>query len=183
MPSLPVVRSPFEELNKVEDDTLLHPTIMSQAINVLMGSVQVNREFDIPYLAGYSYDRGVIYIDRYMPELEMKNDDDEVVLLDRFLILHETTEKALIDSWRLQYQHAHQIALRVEQSAVIAAGLNWEAYDALMMKHIKARDEQPIRKVPNNLDLTPYVDEGNVPLLQKMYKAMVPGIQPKRTDD
>ena len=84
----------------------------------------------------------------------------------------------MIDAWRLQYQHAHQIALRVEQSAVEAAGLEWDKYDALMMKHIKEIDGGPIRKVPNNLDLTPYIDEGNVEMLQKMYRAMAPGIKP-----
>ena len=88
---------------------------------------EFDRDHDIPYLAGYSWDGKTVYIDRHMPPSFRYRGRD--IDTDRFLILHEEVEKTLIDQLSLHYLHAHQIATRAEQAAVRAAGIEWRAYD------------------------------------------------------
>ena len=52
--------------------------------------VRISREFDIPYLAGYSRDGKTIYIDRHMPK--WFTFQSRRINTDRFLILHEAVE-------------------------------------------------------------------------------------------
>src|SRR5947209_18839599 len=88
---------------------------------------RISRDYDIPYVAGYSVDGRTIFIDRHMPKsLAVAG---RRVGTDRFIALHEIIEKALLDQLRLHYLHAHQIALRTEQAAIRAAGIPWRAYD------------------------------------------------------
>src|SRR6476620_5830014 len=96
--------------------------------------VKLDRRHDIPYLAGYSRDGKTIYIDRHMPK--WFTFQSRRINTDRFLILHEAVEKALIDHLGLRYLHAHQIATRAEQAAVRASGLTWQAYDRFMRKFV-----------------------------------------------
>ena len=77
------------------------------------------------------------------------------------------------DAWGLHYQHAHQIALRAEEAAVRAAGIEWRDYDRFMQQWIKRADSNKITKVPADLDLTPYLDENETELIKAMQKAMV----------
>jgi hypothetical protein len=51
----------------------------------------LDRDHDIPYLAGYSRDGKTIYIDRPMPPSFRYRGRD--IDTDRFLILHEEVEK------------------------------------------------------------------------------------------
>src|SRR3954453_15616383 len=87
---------------------------------------RISREYDIPYVAGYSVDGRTIFIDRHMPKSLAVG--GRRVDTDRFIALHEIVEKALLDQLRLHYLHAHQIALRTEQAAVRAAGIRWQTY-------------------------------------------------------
>jgi hypothetical protein len=89
----------------------------------------VNRNYDIPYIAGYSQDGRTVFIDRHLPQTFrwlMKT-----VRVEPFLVTHEIVEKALLDELRLQYLHAHQIALRIERNAVKAAGVSWRVYQTI----------------------------------------------------
>lgn len=153
------------------NDTLVNADMLCQSVDELLTKTHLDRAHDIPYLAGYSVDRGKIYIDRHLEKnfvdhLGRKHD------VDRFLILHEAVEKALIDSWALHYQHAHQIALRAEEAAVRAAGILWHDYDAFMQQWIKRADSGKVTRVPRDLDLTPYVDERDDELIAVMRGAM-----------
>ena len=97
--------------------------MMERALDAILRRVKkLDRDHDIPYLAGYSSDGKTIYIDRHMPK-SLKY-QGRVVDTDRFLILHEEVEKTLIDQLNLHYLHAHQIATRAEQAAVRAAGIS-----------------------------------------------------------
>src|SRR6202007_2766169 len=118
---------------------------------------KLDRDHDIPYLAGYSRDGRTIYIDRHMPTSFQYR--DRQIETDRFLILHEEVEKTLIDQLGLHYLHAHQIATRAEEAAVHAAGIAWEAYDAFMQKYVKDIGDERLTKVPADLDTKPYRDE------------------------
>ena len=91
--------------------------MMDRALDAVVRRVKdLDRKHDIPYLAGYSQDGKIIYIDRHMPETMKYGGRD--IDTDRFLILHEEVEKTLIDQLDLHYLHAHQIATRAEQAAV-----------------------------------------------------------------
>ena len=148
------------------DDTKISGPIIEQANRAVLKRVKVNRRFDVPYLAGYSEDGRTIYIDCDLPKTF--SDGGKRFPAHPFVILHESVEKALVDQLGLVYQHAHQIALRVEQAAVRDAGASWRKYDAFMQKYIKLAEERPDLRLPPDLDLKPYRDEHDAPLLRRM---------------
>jgi hypothetical protein len=156
--------------------------MLDRALDAIVRRVKhLDRDHDIPYLAGYSQDGKTIYIDRHMPKM-MKLRGKEIDT-DRFLILHEEVEKTLIDQLNLHYLHAHQIATRAEEAAVRAAGVKWRDYDRFMQKYVKHIGDERLTKVPEDLDLKPYRDEHDFELLQRMLdcfdKKKVPkGIDP-----
>ena len=154
------------------NDTLVNSNMLCAAVHELVKNIHLDRDHDIPYLAGYNVKRTKIYIDRHL-EKSFKDHTGKHHEVDKFLILHEATEKALIDTCRLHYQHAHQIALRAEEAAVRAAGLLWHDYDAFMQQWIKRADSVNISRVPADLDLTPYLDENDNELIKVMQRAMV----------
>ena len=154
------------------NDTLVSHQMLCHAVDDIVKRVHLSRDYDIPYLAGYSVDRKTIYIDRHL-EKQFTDHLGRQHNVDPFLILHETTEKAMIDSWGLRYQYAHQIALRAEEAAVRAAGILWHDYDRFMQQWIKTADSGKISKVPANLDLTPYLDENDADLIKAMQRVMV----------
>ena len=141
------------------------------------GGRNLDRQHDIPYLAGYSNDGKTIYIDRHMPRT-MKFRGREIDT-DRFLILHEEVEKTLIDQLNLHYLHAHQIACRAEEAAVRAAGVLWRDYDRFMQKHVKTIGDERLTKVPADLDLKPYRDEHDFDPLKRMHEAVERGQTPR----
>lgn len=147
--------------------------MLDRAMDAILRRVTLDRQHDIPYLAGYSLDGKTIFIDRHLPtELRI---GERMVPTDRYLILHEAVEKSLIDQLGLHYQHAHQIALRVEQAAVAADGIPWQPYDIAMQAHIKAGGAEPLAKIPVDLDRKPYRDEHDRDLLRRMDQALAPG--------
>ena len=145
----------------IEDDVLL------DAVKAIRRRVRVvNRDYDIPYIAGYSRDGHTVFIDRHLPKSFrwlMKT-----VRVEPFLLTHEIVEKALLDELRLHYLHAHQIAQRAERDAVKAAGVSWGAYQRFMKQHEKPIEEEKLVKVPAELDLTPYRDEKDFALLRRL---------------
>lgn len=158
--------------HKYVNDTLVSSQMLGKAVDEILKRIHLDRDHDIPYLAGYNVKRTRIYIDRHLEKsfVDHRGHSHQV---DRFLILHEATEKALIDCWNLHYQHAHQIALRAEEAAVRAAGIEWRDYDRFMQQWIKRADSDKVTKVPADLDLTPYLDENDGELIKAMQRAMV----------
>ena len=152
--------------------------MLDRALDAIVRRVEkLDREHDIPYLAGYSNDGKTIYIDRHMPRL-MKYRGREIDT-DRFLILHEEVEKTLIDQLHLHYLHAHQIATRAEEAAVRAAGVLWRDYDRFMQKYVKRIGDERLTNVPDDLDTKPYRDEHDDDLLQRMLDCIEKGNVPK----
>ena len=128
----------------------------------------IDRSYDIPYIAGYSEDGHTVFIDRHLPRSFrwlMKT-----VRVEPFLLTHEIVEKALLDELRLHYLHAHQIAVRAERDAVKAAGVSWWAYQSFMKKHEREIEEETLVKVPASLDLTPYRDQKDFALLERLVR-------------
>ena len=147
----------------VEDDVLL------DVVRAIRRRVRiVSREYDIPYIAGYSVDGHTVFIDRHLPRSFrwlMKT-----VRVEPFLLTHEIVEKALLDELRLHYLHAHQIVVRAERDAVKAAGVPWWVYQRFMKQHEKSIEEEKLIKVPTNLDLTPYRDQKDFALLRRLVR-------------
>lgn len=134
------------------------------------------RDWDIPYLAGYSKDGGTIYIDRDLKRWQWLG---KSVNTDRFLFLHEKIEKSIIDALaelqgrELQellillrmlhrddevYYHAHGVATCGEEYGVKLqygeSGL--KSYNRFMDSQIKRAEDENLRRVPPDLDMTPY---------------------------
>lgn len=148
--------------------------MLERALDAILRRVKkLDRNHDIPYLAGYSKDGKTIYIDRHLPpSFKYKGRTIEV---DRFLIMHEEVEKTLIDQLDLHYLHAHQIATRAEEAAIRAARISWRAYDRFMQKYVKVDGDERLTKVPRDLDLKPYRDEHDWDLMRRMEKAIASG--------
>jgi len=147
--------------------------MMEKAMRSIVARVRLERSYDIPYLAGYSLDGHTIFIDRHMPKSFVYR--GRRVFTDRFLIVHEAVEKSLIQLLGMHYLTSHQIALHAEQAAVRAEGIQWDAYNEFMEKYIKVIGDEKLSKVPDNLDLTPYVDFHDTAELKQMRANMVPG--------
>lgn len=150
---------------------LISKEMTDHALRALRARAKLNRDYDIPYLAGYSVDGHTIFIDRHMPKSFVYK--KRRVLTDRFLIMHEGVEKSLIQLFGMHYLHAHQIALHAEQAAVRGEGIEWKAYDDFMQQYIKTIEDERLTRVPANLDLTPYIDFHDTALIKQMRKKMV----------
>jgi hypothetical protein len=134
------------------------------------------KDWDIPYLAGYSKDGHTIYIDRDLSDWTYEN---KTIDPDRFLKLHEEVEKSVIDAIQqakdhdLQvllaclrmkspkdeiYYHCHGVATCAELYAVeLAFGkVGLASYNKFMKSQVKRAEDERIRRVPVALDMTPY---------------------------
>lgn len=159
------------KFKKGKDDWHINDGILHDAVKAIHKSVKVNTTHDVPYVAGYDKTKHIVYIDNKQP-LEAKL-NGKMVDIEKYLVLHEVIEKALINYSNLKYQHAHQIALRMEKEAVENDGLNWEEYNNFFEKWIKTIGEEKIKNPPENLDLTPYKDEHDEKLLKNLKEAHI----------
>jgi hypothetical protein len=170
--------APHEKLKA--PDWYVSALMLDRALDAILRRVKkLDREHDIPYLAGYSQDGKTIYIDRHLPKSFTFR--GRTIEVDRFLILHEEVEKTLIDQLGLHYLHAHQIATRAEEAAVNAQRVTWKAYDRFMQKYVKSVGDERLRKVPADLDLKPYRDYHDYELMQRMEQHLdqTPGLDAK----
>ena len=78
--------------------------------------------------------------------------------------------KALIDALHWGYDHAHAVATAAERRAVMQGGLIWKSYQEAYRPYIKADEHEKLKRVPADLDLTPYL--GDHDLLARLKKAM-----------
>jgi hypothetical protein len=114
---------------------------------------------------------GTIYlIHKIGRDMRSRGEGRILIRVEPFLLTHEIVEKALLDELRLHYLHAHQIAVRAERDAVKAAGISWGAYQSFMKKHEKPIEEEKLIRVPPDRDLTPYRDEKDFGLLERMVR-------------
>jgi len=162
-------------------DTYVSSLMLDRALDAIARRVgAIDREHDIPYLAGYSLDGRRIYIDRHLPPTFRYRGRD--VAVDRYLLLHEEVEKTLIDQLHLHYQHAHQIATRAEEAAVRADGISWRAYDRFMQQYVKEMGDERLTRLPDDLDLKPYRDEHDDDLMRRMAAAAADPRHPAHAD-
>jgi hypothetical protein len=165
-------------------DWYISSLMLDRALDAILRRVKnLDRNHDIPYLAGYSQDGKTIYIDRHLPKTFTFR--GRTIDVDRFLILHEEVEKTLIDQLGLHYLHAHQIATRAEEAAVHAHRVTWKAYDRFMQKYVKAIGDERLTKIPDDLDLKPYRDYHDYDLLRQMEQHMerIKGAEAKEKEE
>jgi hypothetical protein len=156
-----------KEVRHVTED-IDGPTL-SDVVKAIRRRVRkVSRDYDIPYIAGYSVDGKTVFIDRHLPRTFRWV--LQTVRVEPFILVHEVIEKALLDELRLHYLHAHQIALRAEHDAVTSAGIPWWAYQHFMKKHEKEISEEHVERVPATLDLTPYRDTKDFGILHRLVR-------------
>jgi len=118
--------------------------------------VVINRDYEIPGIAGSSADGNTVYIDRRIPKtLRLSNGKD--MKLDHPLAVHELTEKVLVDRFGLAYDHAHYIAYAAERRAVELAGDIWSEYDDFMMKLINECYDWEYTDLPPDYDVYPHI--------------------------
>lgn len=143
--------------------------MLDRALDSVLRRVRIDRRHDVPYLAGYSKDGKTIYIDRRLPEHFTYR--GRQVSTSRYLVLHESVEKVLIDELNLHYQHAHQIATQAEEAAVRADKVSWKTYERFMQRYVEKAEQEPLTRVPPDLDLTPYRDEHDEARLARLQSA------------
>jgi hypothetical protein len=154
----------------VPDKAISH-TDIDEAIKALAGRVDINNKYWIPYLAGYSKDwsHPCVYINSTFPDT--LNVDGKTMRPWRYLLIHESVEKCLMDELGLPYAIAHTFATAAERTAVEADGFSWNAYATALHKPInQARNNKDEKPVPPDLDERPYREEKD-PILSKMTSA------------
>lgn len=142
---------------------------LDDVVATILKDVKLDRDHDCPYVAGYSNNGKIIYIDHQMPKgFPYKG---KMIETDRYLIVHESVERNLeAGPPKLKYLLAHQIAYRTERDCVIVDGIPWNLYDQFMMKQVKligGRASYP--NCPKDLDLEPYRDSKDRATLRKMH--------------
>ena len=143
---------------------------LDEAMQAVDAARPIDRSWDIPYVAGYSSDMSVIFIDRKMPPTWVYK--GRSIDTDKYLQLHESVEDALMNTLGLSYQFGHQLALRCERAAVEADKVSWDVYDAYMQTWIaKLGHERPM-SCPPNLDLRPYEAEHDTKVIAMIKAAM-----------
>lgn len=150
--------------------------LKNSEVKQLLWRVQdVNTDYDLPYLGGYSENGETVYIDRHLPQELTYEEDGHIKTFNphQFITMHERFEKAVMDALGWSYAHAHQAATGYERRGVLAAGLMWKPYNNCVEKYVKVDEHEKLVKVPGNLDMKPYyappVDRA---LIARMEKAM-----------
>ena len=77
--------------HKNVNDTLVNSHMLCKSVDEILTRIHLDRDHDIPYLAGYSVDRKKIYIDRHL-EKSFVDHNGHKHDVDRFLILHEAAD-------------------------------------------------------------------------------------------
>ena len=114
------------------------------------------RNYQVPYLAGYSKDGQTVYIDCRLPKM-LTLKDGRRIETDKYLYVHETTEKMLEDKMGYKYPYAHEMATAAERKAVVNDGICWKEYQTYMLAEVK-KLHAITDAVPKNLDTKPEHD-------------------------
>ena len=118
-------------------------------------SPKINREFDVPYLAGSSNDGRTVYIDKRVPhELVVKGKSFDPAPA---LAAHELAEHSAMMKGK-SYVAAHrEDGLPAERKVVEASGVDWLAYQEQMHKLAEnVTEPEKAKNPPPDLYLKPY---------------------------
>ena len=118
--------------------------------------MQISRKYQVSNLAGSSRDGQRVYINSLLPEC-MTLKDGRVVYTDKYLAMHEMSEKIFMDVFGYKYDYAHELATKMEREAVEADGVPWKEYQEYMLKMVK-KLHTITGEEPPDLDLEPEID-------------------------
>src|SRR5215213_3089078 len=86
------------EVRHVSED--IDDAVLADVVKAIRRRVTtVSRDYDIPYIAGYSRDGKTVFIDRHLPRTFRWF--LTTVRVEPFVLVHEIVEKALLDELRL----------------------------------------------------------------------------------
>lgn len=132
----------------------------SQVMDGYYKGWDLNRDYDIPYLGGYSVDGKTIYLDRHLPEKVSFEQDGRQYSFDpsQTIPYHERFEKAIMDTLGWSYAHAHRAANANERRHVMSMGLPWPEYQKSLEPYIKGDEHEKLKKIPSDLDMRLYYE-------------------------
>ena len=119
-------------------------------------NIKINTKYEIPYLAGYSLNGMIIYIDRRLSRWLTLKDGSKIDLF-KYLIIHELYEKYMEDMRGYKYQYAHELATKAERGAVERDGIAWDIYQNHMLKMVR-KLKRFASALPKDLDTKPEKD-------------------------
>ncbi len=134
------------------------------AMNDLISTYEVNKDFEIPYIAGYSSLQRRVYID---------NDFKSNKFLP-FLISHEIIESELLKLLPTEIRNyfiAHHIAQRIEMEFVRASDESWLSYQHTYIAAIDAIAYEKINtldRIPEDLNLIPYREMDDLIVIERV---------------
>jgi hypothetical protein len=142
----------------------------TKIIDTPYGKKTLDRSFEIPYLAGYSKDGKIIYIDKRLnPSLELS--DGREMDIVKYLVIHESAEKHLMDTKGYKYQYAHKKATGIERESVEADGYSWNEYQKYALSEVqRLKKLDPESPLPSNLDNKPEVDTQDYGFLKTIHR-------------
>lgn len=120
---------------------------------------KVDKTHDVPFLGGMSKDGKTVYIDRHLPALITIGHKKVNVL--PYILVHERTEKAIMDQMGYTYSSAHNLATKAEHRKVREHGLKPADYEKALKPYIKADEHEKITKPPPDLEPRPYLQESD----------------------
>lgn len=146
--------------------------ILEKSIHAITKKIKINHLYDVPYIAGYSKNGKIVYIDRRLPLfMRLKNRKHKRINITKFLVLHEVVEKAIIQEvGHIHYEYAHEIASIAEKKAILLEKISLKHYDQFIQKYAKLIEKEKITKPPPDLDLKPYRDEKDFKQLKELLK-------------
>lgn len=142
---------------------------------------KISRDYDMPYVGGYSTDGKTIYLDRHLPEeVELELDGQKkLVRPDMFLAEfrgHEPVEWSVMDGLGWTYGHAHNGPATGSERRKVLIYLGpgwWGPWQRCMEHYIKVDAHEKIVKMPKDYDLRPILfPPVNHALLAAVKKAM-----------
>lgn len=125
-----------------------------------MSIIKIVKDFEIPYIGGYSSDGNTIYICRSYPD-SFVDLSGRVHMIHTPLIVHEQVEVGLMRA--LSFEDAHKRALEYEISLLNSLDIPVDEYYGFLYKYVRKN----MRKVkaghhfdiPHNLDMRPYLSD------------------------
>ena len=140
--------------------------INAKKIKTPFGVKKLDTSYEIPYLAGYSKDGTVIYIDKRLePILTLK--DGRKMNVIKYLVVHESTEKHLEDEKNYEYAFAHERATGAERKAVESDEYPWNEYQNYILSEVKRLKKiDPKAPIPEDYDTKPEKDSRDYGLLK-----------------
>lgn len=124
---------------------------------------KIIRDFDQPYVGGYSSNGEHIYLDRHLPEeLKLELDGQKrtvrpITFLAEYMG-HEPVEWSVMDALGWSYGHAHSGPATGSERRKVLRDLGpgwWQAWQHEIEKYVKADAHEKITKMPADYDMRP----------------------------